>query len=180
MVDGSGSLQLLCIKPRVPMRTEIEPCRRELQFSSADVPSVAWKKRRQHATAADMTPDGRISPFACWHLIGDGTLERDESSSSSQMTCNASPKPSSSTEASVSGFCGPLKVGLSAGVGRVLGRTSVTIHCRDRTLMSWPCSGTVVGVTVHVSRSVAPLMNGQRKPASCTHPLAFRSLLDPS
>src|SRR5947209_7401694 len=65
----------------------------------------------------------------------------------SQMTCSSSPRPSSSTEASVSRCCGPAKVGLRAAVGSVLGRTSLTIHCRERTLTSWPCSGGLVTTT---------------------------------
>jgi hypothetical protein len=44
-------------------------------------------------------------------------------------------------DTNVSKCCGPWKVGFRAGGGRVLGRTSLTIHWRERTLTSWSCSG---------------------------------------
>src|SRR5262249_14049299 len=49
--------------------------------------------------------------------------------------------PSSSTDERGSRCCGPLKAGLSAGGGKVLGRTSLVIHWRERTETSRPCWG---------------------------------------
>jgi hypothetical protein len=54
----------------------------------------------------------------------------------SQMTRSSSPRPSSSTDDRVSKCCGPWKVGFKAVGRRALGRTSLTIHCQERTLTS--------------------------------------------
>jgi hypothetical protein len=59
----------------------------------------------------------------------------------SLMTCSSSPRPSSSTEASISRCCGPWNVGFRAGGGSVLDRTSLMIHCLERILTNWPCLG---------------------------------------
>ena len=60
----------------------------------------------------------------------------------SQTTCSSSPRPSSSTDSRVRSVWGSVSPGLTAGAGSVLGTTSLTIQCRDRTLTSCPCSGT--------------------------------------
>lgn len=64
----------------------------------------------------------------------------------SQMICTSSPRPSSSTEESVSRCCGPATGNCIAGVGRLLGLTSFTTHGRERTCTSCPCSGGAVVV----------------------------------
>jgi hypothetical protein len=40
------------------------------------------------------------------------------------------------------------QAGLRAGGGSVLGRTSLTTHCREWTLTSWPCSGGLAAAVV--------------------------------
>ena len=54
---------------------------------------------------------------------------------------SSSPRPSSSTEDSVSRCCGDSRPVCRRSGGSVLADTSVTIQLRDRTLTSCPCSG---------------------------------------